>query len=110
MSEAVLSPCIKVCTLDPSGQLCLGCFRTIDEIGLWSQLSNGERAQVVTQLSERRSRHEASGLARSENCGTAFHCGANEAEACWCTAYPPVTPSSALARCLCPFCLASAAP
>lgn len=102
------SPCIRICTLDASGELCLGCFRTIEEIGLWSQLSNGARARVVELLPERRRRHEASGLARCENCGAAFHCGANDAEPCWCASYPAVTPSSEMARCLCPFCLASA--
>jgi len=53
------SPCIRVCTLDDSGGICLGCFRTIEEIGLWSTLSDPERWQVLERLAARRSRHEA---------------------------------------------------
>ena len=46
----VPSPCIKVCVLDDQGRYCIGCYRTLDEIGLWSQLSSPERAGVVSQL------------------------------------------------------------
>ena len=34
----VPSPCISVCALDARGQLCAGCFRTLDEIAAWSVL------------------------------------------------------------------------
>ena len=34
----ILSPCISVCVLDADGALCLGCFRTLDEIAAWSLL------------------------------------------------------------------------
>ena len=109
MSEAVLSPCIKVCTLDASGQLCLGCFRTLDEIGQWAQLSNAARARIVEELQERRRRYELGTLSRCENCGAEFECGAgDDSTACWCAAYPPVAPSGPDARCLCPLCLAAA--
>jgi predicted Fe-S protein YdhL (DUF1289 family) len=53
------SPCIRVCTLDAAGEICLGCFRTLDEIGMWSSLSDPERAHVLEHLAARRSRHEA---------------------------------------------------
>ena len=54
------SPCIRVCTLDAAGDLCLGCFRTLDEIGAWSSLSDPERRHVLERLAGRRFRHEAS--------------------------------------------------
>ena len=54
------SPCIRVCTLDATGELCLGCFRTLEEIGSWSSLSDPERWHVLERLPARRSRHEAS--------------------------------------------------
>jgi predicted Fe-S protein YdhL (DUF1289 family) len=53
------SPCIRICTLDATGELCLGCFRTLDEIVAWPQLSEGERAGVLARLPARRSAHEA---------------------------------------------------
>ncbi|WP_295388819.1 DUF1289 domain-containing protein [uncultured Thiodictyon sp.] len=39
----VKSPCIKVCRLDPALGLCLGCFRTRDEIAVWQRASDGVR-------------------------------------------------------------------
>ena len=53
------SPCIPMCTLDATGELCLGCFRTLDEIVVWTALSEAERACVLARLLERRSAHEA---------------------------------------------------
>ncbi|WP_108977885.1 DUF1289 domain-containing protein [Leptospira ryugenii] len=51
------SPCIKVCMMDPDTGLCAGCFRTIEEIGTWSKLSEEEK-QVLYQKLERRKRGE----------------------------------------------------
>ena len=53
------SPCIRSCTLDAAGQLCIGCFRTLDEIMAWTQLSEAERASVLARLPARRSAHKA---------------------------------------------------
>lgn len=103
----VASPCVKVCTLDAAGKTCLGCFRTIEEIGLWSQLTDAARAQVVSAAAGRRK-----GLSAQfcEACGEEFFCGASDVSTpCWCTAYPPITPRAPDARCLCPACLAVAA-
>jgi predicted Fe-S protein YdhL (DUF1289 family) len=109
----VESPCVRVCTLDESGRTCLGCFRTLDEIGMWSQLTDNARRLVIEQAAFRRRAHAARiGPASSfcEACGEEFACGANDAtQPCWCAAHPPVTPSGAAARCLCPACLAAAA-
>lgn len=59
------SPCIKVCTLDSSGELCLGCFRTIDEIGQWPAMSDGQRFEVLERLPARRAQYEAAHRAGS---------------------------------------------
>lgn len=50
------SPCIKVCTLDPSAQLCIGCGRTLAEIAGWTAMSPDERSRVMAQLPERLAR------------------------------------------------------
>jgi predicted Fe-S protein YdhL (DUF1289 family) len=42
----VRSPCISLCVLNVEG-MCAGCFRTGDEIGLWSAYSNDERREVL---------------------------------------------------------------
>ena len=53
------SPCIKVCTLDPKGEVCLGCFRTLAEIGRWAAMSDRERTEVIARLEGRRNEWRA---------------------------------------------------
>ncbi|MCF8478436.1 MAG: DUF1289 domain-containing protein, partial [Pseudolabrys sp.] len=38
-SPTIESPCVKTCTLDAGTGLCLGCGRTIDEIGGWGAMA-----------------------------------------------------------------------
>ncbi len=54
--RAIATPCIKVCIVDPESSLCLGCYRTLMEIGGWSRLAEDERARLMAELPERRSR------------------------------------------------------
>ena len=42
-----LTPCIGVCRIDPLLRLCVGCARTLDEIGRWSRLSDTERRHIM---------------------------------------------------------------
>jgi len=35
------------------GNLCLGCYRTLDEIAGWSQMSDAEKQQVLSQVAQR---------------------------------------------------------
>ncbi|MBV1868997.1 MAG: DUF1289 domain-containing protein [Marinosulfonomonas sp.] len=51
--DEVQSPCTDLCTMHPDTGLCLGCARTIDEIGGWSQLTPAERARVMAELPNR---------------------------------------------------------
>lgn len=48
------SPCIKVCKLDPSQTLCVGCFRTVNEIGMWAGMNETRQAQVIALSEVRR--------------------------------------------------------
>ena len=48
------SPCIKVCQMDPVRGVCIGCCRTLDEIGGWGGLSEAERRAVMSSLPARR--------------------------------------------------------
>ena len=50
---SALSPCIQVCRIDPLLKLCLGCGRSLEEIGRWSKLSDPQRLQVMEKLPER---------------------------------------------------------
>ena len=44
------SPCVKICVVDPSTGLCLGCFRTVDEIAAWSAMTPEARRRVMAEL------------------------------------------------------------
>ncbi|MEC5385384.1 DUF1289 domain-containing protein [Uliginosibacterium sp. H3] len=61
MTEAetplVASPCIRICCLDEH-DVCLGCFRTLDEIRGWQASDNALRTQVLTQCARRRKAHD----------------------------------------------------
>jgi predicted Fe-S protein YdhL (DUF1289 family) len=54
--EAVESPCIKLCVVDPATRHCLGCFRTIDEIAGWSAMTPEARRTVMAELPDRAAR------------------------------------------------------
>ncbi len=49
----VQSPCIKICVIHPEERLCVGCYRTIDEIGRWSRMTPAERQVVMDDLPAR---------------------------------------------------------
>lgn len=53
MLETVSTPCIGVCTTDENG-VCMGCFRTGDEIASWGSISEPERLKVMSALAERK--------------------------------------------------------
>lgn len=60
MSELpVKTPCVKVCFVDPKAGVCVGCFRTLDELGRWSKLSADERDAVMADLPSRRDAYAA---------------------------------------------------
>lgn len=54
-SSAVPSPCVGVCRMHGLTGWCEGCLRTIDEIAVWSQMSDLEKLGVWKQLPLRRS-------------------------------------------------------
>lgn len=52
----ILSPCIKICVIDPDSRLCTGCWRTLDEIAVWSALSPNARRRIMDDLPARAGR------------------------------------------------------
>ncbi len=63
LSSSVKTPCIKVCFLDAASGLCLGCFRTADEIGDWAAMASERRESILSELP---GRAIAQGVGRSE--------------------------------------------
>nr|WP_281493847.1 DUF1289 domain-containing protein [Ancylobacter koreensis] len=53
MPVALSTPCVSICALDARGRICLGCGRTIEEIGAWSTMSETERRAVMARLAAR---------------------------------------------------------
>lgn len=49
----IQSPCVQVCVVHPETRLCVGCSRSIDEIGRWSKMHEDERAEIMAELSSR---------------------------------------------------------
>jgi predicted Fe-S protein YdhL (DUF1289 family) len=51
--DEIASPCVKLCVVHPEARICVGCYRTIDEISGWSRLTHEERAAVMAELPAR---------------------------------------------------------
>ncbi|MEP3124149.1 MAG: DUF1289 domain-containing protein [Nisaea sp.] len=49
----ITTPCVKVCFVDPKAGVCLGCFRTMEELGCWTRYSDAERDAIMQALPER---------------------------------------------------------
>lgn len=51
--DVVASPCVSVCTMDRASGLCIGCLRTIQEIGAWRVMTMAEKRATVAACAER---------------------------------------------------------
>ena len=49
----VESPCVQKCTLDEH-DICVGCFRSIDEICAWGGASETQRREILQNTTRRR--------------------------------------------------------
>ena len=54
LDDTVPSPCINVCQVDDTDDLCIGCFRHIDEIRDWPILGAEEKRAVLARCAVRR--------------------------------------------------------
>ena len=50
------SPCVNICIIHPRANICTGCFRSIDEISSWSNMSEPERKRILKELPNRSSK------------------------------------------------------
>ena len=62
---AILSPCEKICIVDPASGLCRGCGRSLSEIERWASYSENKRARVIDELPGRLKAMRASRLAQA---------------------------------------------
>ncbi len=49
----VQSPCISVCSMSEHSGLCIGCFRTSDEIAGWSSAGDGGKRGIWKLIEQR---------------------------------------------------------
>jgi len=54
----VASPCIRHCTLDDD-DICLGCFRSIEDICAWGGADDDERRRILERAAARRASRAA---------------------------------------------------
>ncbi|MGJ0430827.1 DUF1289 domain-containing protein [Methylobacter sp.] len=57
--ESIPSPCIRQCCLNKA-DICLGCFRSLDEIISWTKVDEETRHQFFKQAETRRQLHKHS--------------------------------------------------
>jgi len=62
--QPVPSPCNSVCRMNPATGWCEGCYRTIEEIAVWSRLDDDEKRTVWRLLDERRTLQQHTGERR----------------------------------------------
>ncbi|MEM7242214.1 MAG: DUF1289 domain-containing protein [Pseudomonadota bacterium] len=47
------SPCVQVCVIEPDSGLCMGCYRTRDEIAAWGAMDRPDRLSLMQVLPSR---------------------------------------------------------
>lgn len=51
--QEIDSPCVKICVIHPEAKICVGCYRTGDEIAAWSRLTPQARQDLMAELPAR---------------------------------------------------------
>lgn len=51
--HTLASPCVRNCCLN-NDDVCLGCFRHIDEILVWQQSSTQQKQQILVNCQQRK--------------------------------------------------------
>jgi predicted Fe-S protein YdhL (DUF1289 family) len=50
------SPCIKLCVMHPRAAICMGCYRSIEEITAWTGMTVEARETLALELPSRADR------------------------------------------------------
>lgn len=53
IQDEIDSPCIGVCSIDESTGFCHGCYRTVEEIKAWWNMSPTDQKQLLEELEQR---------------------------------------------------------
>lgn len=52
-AQNIETPCIGVCTVDDKTGFCMGCFRSLEEIQNWWDMTDQQRSEVMQKLDQR---------------------------------------------------------
>ncbi len=47
------SPCVNICLIHPEAKICIGCYRSADEISRWTTMDLAARIALKDSLPER---------------------------------------------------------
>lgn len=53
IQDEIDSPCIGVCSIDEATGFCHGCYRTVEEIKAWWNMSPSDQKQLLQTLEQR---------------------------------------------------------
>lgn len=53
------SPCNGFCLMDNQTKLCMGCFRTIDEIIKWQSLDKNDKETIYKNIEQRKNKFKS---------------------------------------------------
>ena len=53
-TETPPSPCVRVCTLDPSQRFCVGCWRSTEEIAAWATMNHSQKRTTLERTEARK--------------------------------------------------------
>ena len=68
--DEIDSPCIKLCSIHLVERICVGCYRSMEEIGAWSSLSSEARTEIMAELPSRATRIQKRRGGRNRNVAT----------------------------------------
>lgn len=51
--DEIDSPCVKLCQIHPEARICVGCYRSIEEITGWAAMPPEERRRIMQALPAR---------------------------------------------------------
>jgi len=53
LDQLIASPCVSVCTVDKARGMCIGCLRTLDEIGAWRTMTLEQKKTIIEKCADR---------------------------------------------------------
>ena len=68
MNDEIDSPCIDICTIDRDSGECIGCGRTLDEIGNWANFNNLKKKKILENLNTKNKIYQNKILKKNIKC------------------------------------------